>query len=142
MTANKTYTRWFVAMAIAAISVGALGCQHKSAIVVAQPGAGKPAAVVVVSDRPAEFVPNVLTVRVGDTVEWLNTGGISHSVEFLSDGARRTSLIMKPHESVSYRFIAPGTYPYACRFHIIDGMEGKIVVVGEPDVTKVSAGSH
>jgi plastocyanin len=63
-------------------------------------------------------------------------------VEFLSDGRRSTSLIMKPHESVSYRFIAPGTYSYTCRFHIIDGMEGKIVVVGKPDVTKVSAGSR
>ena len=142
MTANNTYTRWFVAAMIAAISVAALGCQHKSATVVAQPGAGRPAAVVVVSDRPAEFVPNVLTVRVGDTVEWFNTGGISHSVEFLSGDARGTSFIMKPDESASYRFTAPGTYSYGCRFHITDGMEGKIVVVGDPDVTRVSAGSR
>jgi plastocyanin len=141
MTTNNIYTRWSVAAAIVAIGVAAFGCQQKSAT--AGAGARTPAAVVVVSDTPAEFVPNVLTVRVGDTVEWSNTGGIAHSVEFLNGNARGTSfIIINPDESASYRFTAPGTYSYACRFHVIDGMEGKIVVVGDSDVTKVSADSH
>lgn len=141
MTTNKTYVRWGFAAALAVLGLSALGCQHKR-VTFTQNGPNRPAAVVVVSDHPAEFVPNVLTVRVGDTVEWYNTGGISHSVEFLNENSRGTSFIMKPQEGISYTFTEPGTYNYGCRFHIIDGMEGKIVVVTDPNLTKVSAGSR
>lgn len=141
MMANKTYLRWSFAAALAVFGLAALGCQHKSASF-ARNGSNPPAAVVVVSDRPAEFVPNVLTVRVGDTVQWYNTGGISHSVEFLNENARGASFIMKPQEGISYTFTEPGTYSYGCRFHIIDGMEGKIVVVTDPNLTKVSGGER
>ncbi len=140
MTAKKAYLGWSFA-ALAVISVAAFGC-HRERTSFTRTGANRPAAVVVVSDHPAEFVPNVLTVRVGDTVQWYNTGGISHSVEFLNENARGTSFIMKPQQGASYTFTEPGTYKYGCRFHIIDGMEGKIVVVADPNLTRVSAGSH
>jgi plastocyanin len=97
-------------------------------------GGYRPAAVVVISDKPAEFEPKVVVVKVGDTVEWLNTGGISHSVEFLGGNlpaGRGSSPIglMEPHGTYSYTFTAPGTYSYGCRYHLISGMAGQIEVV-------------
>jgi plastocyanin len=134
--AKQTYLSWgFAAFAI--LGMTALGC-HRQPSGFTPPGAGHPAAVVVVSDHPAEFVPNVLTVHVGDTVQWYNTGGISHSVEFLNADGDGNSFIMKPQQGASYTFTQPGTYRYGCRFHIIDGMEGKIIVEADPNLTKVS----
>lgn len=93
----------------------------------------KPAVVVLISDHPAEFEPQIITIRAGDTVEWRNTGGISHSVEFLGgQGPEAVSLssshLMIPGGSYMRTFTAPGTYLYGCRFHLINGMAGKIVV--------------
>lgn len=141
MTANAAYRRLSLAATLAILALAVLGC-HRERAAFTRTGGNAPAAVVVVSDHPAEFVPNVLTVRVGDTVQWYNTGGISHSVEFLSDNGHGSSFIMKPQQGASYTFTEPGTYHYGCRFHIIDGMEGKIVVVTDPDLTRVSAGQR
>lgn len=141
MTAKAAYQRLCFAATLAVFGLAVLGCHHERATFI-RTGTKAPAAVVVVSDHPAEFVPNVLTVRVGDTVQWYNTGGISHSVEFLSDNGHGSSFIMKPQQGASYTFTEAGTYHYGCRFHIIDGMEGKIVVVADPDITRVSAGQR
>ena len=120
-----------LALVMAALIVGVWGCRTTEAPV--QSSGVRPAAVILISDHPAEFEPDVVTIRVGDTVEWRNTGGISHSVEFLSnEGPEAVSLsashLMMPNGMYARTFTAAGTYIYGCRFHLINGMAGKIVV--------------
>ena len=67
-------------------------------------------------------------------MEWRNTGGIAHSVEFVGEAlpegtASSQSGVMAPGKTYSFTFNAPGSYAYICRFHVINGMIGKIIVV-------------
>ena len=138
--------RVLAAVAVA-ITVAGLGCRSGSSPVTAGPGGRhEPAAVIVISDAPAEFMPNALTIRAGDTVEWRNTGGIAHSVEFVGEvapegTASSQSGIMAPNETYSYTFKVPGTYAYICRFHVINGMVGKIVVLADQPASGTTAGT-
>ena len=93
----------------------------------------EPAVVIVISDAPSEFMPGTLRIRAGDTAQWRNTGGIAHSVEFVGEilpegTASSESGLMAPGKSYSFTFNKPGNYAYICRFHVINGMIGKIVV--------------
>jgi len=127
-----------LAVLAAAIAVTGFGCRSRGGVAVTAGPGGRhePAAVIVISDAPTEFIPGEVTIRAGDTVEWRNTGGIAHSVEFVGAAApagraSSESGIMAPAETYSYTFTAPGSYTYVCRFHVINGMVGKIVVVGD-----------
>ena len=132
---GMTPNRYRVLAAVAAIAV--VGLAPRISPAAAGPrGREEPAEVIVISDAPGEFMPRTVTVRVGDTVEWRNTGGIAHSVEFVGEAppegtASSESGIMAPAETYSYTFKVPGTYTYVCRFHVINGMVGKIVVVAD-----------
>jgi len=147
-TPGTPSTRRVLAAVVALIAVASAGCRTGSNPVTAGPGGrAEPAAVIVISDTPAEFMPNALTIRVGDTVEWRNTGGSSHSVEFVGETlpqgtASSESGLMLPHETYSYTFKAPGSYAYICRFHVINGMVGKVVVVADHPASGATAGTH
>lgn len=149
MIGINAYAHRVLAAAATAITVAGLGCHSGNGPTdIAGPfGADEPAAVVVISDAPAEFLPKVVTVKAGATVEWRNTGGISHSVEFLSEDAPEGmasshSRLLAPHQTYTRTFGVPGTYTYACRFHCINGMVGKIVVVADQRVPKAAAESR
>jgi plastocyanin len=135
-----------VLAAVAAIALVALAPRISPAV--AGPGGREePAAVIVISDAPGEFMPRTITVKVGDTVEWKNTGGIAHSVEFVGEilpegTASSQSGLMAPEKSYSFTFKAPGSYPYICRFHVINGMIGKIIVVAEQPASGMSTGTR
>ena len=70
-----------------------------------------------------QFQPADLTIKVGDTVEWVNNAGMTHTVTFengdfdqrLSDGATAT-----------HTFLQKGEFRYFCQIH--PGMQGTIVV--------------
>ena len=133
-----------LAAVAAATAVAGFGCQTGSPVTSGPGGRQEPAAVVVISDAPAEFMPSALTIRAGDTVEWRNTGGIAHSVEFVAEAppegtASSQSGIMAPNDTYSYMFKAPGTYTYVCRFHVINGMVGKIVVLADEPASGTTA---
>jgi plastocyanin len=135
-----------VLAAVAAIAVVALASQISPAAA-GTGGREEPAAVIVISDAPGEFMPRTVTVRVGDTVEWKNTGGIAHSVEFVGEvlpegTASSQSGLMAPQKSYSFTFKAPGSYPYICRFHVINGMIGKIVVIPDQPASGTTAGTR
>ncbi len=89
-----------------------------------------------------QFVPNEITIKVGDTVEWQNIGAIPHTVT--SDPRRMPSSenIKLPNgaeafdsgwvvrgKSYRYTFSEPGIYRYICLPHERAGMLG-IVIVG------------
>jgi plastocyanin len=137
-----------VLAAVAAMAVAGLICPTGISSAAAGPGGREePAAVIVISDAPGEFMPRTTTVRVGDTVEWKNTGGIAHSVEFVGEvlpegTASSQSGLMAPQKSYSFTFKAPGSYPYICRFHVINGMIGKIVVIPDLPASATPVGTR
>jgi plastocyanin len=99
-------------------------------------------AIVVKMTAEHAFVPKAITIRVGQTVEWVNAeeGGI-HEVTTDSDVATDPadvsipdgvepfdSHLIKSGKSFQHKFTAPGVYNYTCPPHEHDGMVGKVTV--------------
>jgi plastocyanin len=70
------------------------------------------------------FTPKTLTVPVGATVTWTNKDDVPHTV--VSTKKRFASPALDTDQRFSYRFTAPGTYPYYCSVHPM--MTGTVVV--------------
>src|SRR5262245_55620484 len=71
------------------------------------------------SDR---FAPFALTIRVGDTVQWINDDEDDHTVvsddPFDTSGPRGVNaLFAADGGTYSIKFTHPGTFVYYCRFH-------------------------
>jgi len=74
------------------------------------------------------FTPPEVSIRVGDTVKWVNREKrTSHSVVFPQEGGRESER-MFPDESWERQFTQPGRYPYTCGPH--PEMKG-LIIVGE-----------
>ena len=104
-------------------------------------GADAPAVVIKMSDKPPKFLPDKVTIKAGQTVEWVNNAQTLHSVDgdpamalkpadvSLPSGAKPfDSGFMKPDMTWDYTFKVPGTYKYTCVPHEKDGMNGVVVV--------------
>lgn len=64
-----------------------------------------------------QFMPKVLRVAPGTTVEWVNDEKrTSHSVFFEKEGLAESDRLF-PGESWKRTFDKPGTYPYRCGPH-------------------------
>ncbi|MBK6637868.1 MAG: cupredoxin domain-containing protein [Rhodocyclaceae bacterium] len=71
----------------------------------------------VVSIRDSLFVPASLTIKVGDTVRWVNNEKrTSHSVLFPGNPSLESERMM-PEDAWTRRFDQPGSYPYTCGPH-------------------------
>jgi cytochrome c oxidase subunit II len=102
------------------------------------PGAGPPpaekvngvaAAADVAETDDLKFQPDSATVKVGDVVQWTNTGNAIHSVTF--DNQQVPSLdTQNGGEKFEVKFLKPGTYHYICTYHVTSGMTGTITVTG------------
>jgi len=84
-------------------------------------------------DTNACFIPNPVTISVGETVTWENTDNAAHTVTSGSpadgpDGVFDSSLIMAGGATFSHTFDAVGTYPYHCQVH--PWMAGSVIVGG------------
>lgn len=85
-----------------------------------------------VSVNSVSFAPASITIDVGDTVRWTNTGG-SHNVNGTT--ATYPSNPVSFGNAVSnswvffYVFNTPGTYNYQCDVHVGAGMVGEITVL-------------
>jgi len=97
--------------------------------------------VVKMSDRPTMYVPDKLTIKVGTTVVWKNTGRSLHDVTTKSTSVQNINDIALPPDvkpfdsgfippggSWSYPFSVPGHYEYTCVLHENDHMIGEITV--------------
>jgi plastocyanin len=104
-------------------------------------GANAPVVVVKMSDKPPKFLPDKVTIKAGQTVQWVNNAKTLHSVDgdpsmalkpsdvSLPPGAKPfDSGFMKPDMTWEYTFKVPGTYKYTCVPHEKDGMNGEVVV--------------
>lgn len=71
-----------------------------------------------------EFAPATLTVPVGTTITWTNRDDEAHTVNSVTDVFKSSP--MDTDDKFSFKFTAPGTYPYYCKLH--PHMKGQIVV--------------
>jgi plastocyanin len=74
--------------------------------------------------RSYRFAPADITVATGTTVTWTNNDNFTHSVRLLDSGETQ---MMRPGESVTHAFAAPGLYQYDCSLHPKD-MQGSVLV--------------
>lgn len=88
------------------------------------------AAEIAVDAADFKFEPKVVTVNVGDTVVWTNTGKVPHTVT-ASDGSWDSGRL-EPGKSFSHTFDSPGTVAYYCKPHGSpdgNGMAGTVQVM-------------
>lgn len=70
------------------------------------------------------FSPSELSVKVGDTVSWVNEDLAGHSAT--SDGVTFDTGVFEQNDTKTVTFDKAGTYTYHCTAH--PNMKGKIVV--------------
>ncbi len=70
-----------------------------------------------------QFQPTDLEITVGNTAEWINKDGVSHTITF-DEGVVDENL--PAGGMVQYTFTEPGEYSYFCQFH--PEMRGKVIV--------------
>jgi plastocyanin len=71
-----------------------------------------------------DFKPKRISVSRGDKVTWKNVEG-RHTVTATKG---KFDEVISGNERVSRRFKKPRTWRYICRFHVDQGMRGKVVV--------------
>ncbi len=94
------------------------------------------------------YIPDELTIKVGDTVRWINASGGPHNVQFKSgevpDGAEAVlnaamanrigpmngELLMAPNAvyEISFEGAPEGEYPYVCTPHEMLGMVATLTI--------------
>jgi plastocyanin len=77
------------------------------------------------------FEPKVVTIKVGDTIKWVNNKAFPHNIVF--DGHAELShkkLAQKPKAELESTFNEAGEFSYYCSPHRGAGMQGKVIVEG------------
>jgi plastocyanin len=71
-----------------------------------------------------KFDPTATRAKVGDVIQWTNTGNIAHNVTFTDPSL--TSGTLNQSDTWQVKITVPGTYAYHCTFH--PGMDGQLTV--------------
>jgi plastocyanin len=71
---------------------------------------------VSLDQKGMKFIPHVLTITAGDTVEFLNHDGVDHNV-FSPDNETYNLGMIKASGTGSYTFKRPGVYSQLCSVH-------------------------
>jgi plastocyanin len=77
------------------------------------------------------FEPKVVTIKVGDSIKWVNNKAFPHNIVF--DGHAELShkkLAQKPKAELESTFNEAGEFSYYCSPHRGAGMQGKVIVEG------------
>jgi plastocyanin len=77
---------------------------------------------VVMTNR--SYDPQQVTIKVGDTITWVNQDAPKHDV--VADNGEFKSDLFDKGGTFSFTFLKAGTYPYHCSIH--PGMVGTVVV--------------
>ncbi len=103
-----------------------------SLFITASPASAETVTVKMGSDSgQLVFDPKVVTLKVGDTVKWVNNKAFPHNVVF--DGHAELShkkLAQKPKAELESTFSEAGEFSYYCSPHRGAGMAGKVIVEG------------
>ena len=117
------------------------GAVYLETKVAAAPQQSEPVVVKMTADH--KFVPEKITIKAGQTVEWVNEdkAGLPHEVTTDPDVANDPSNVSIPEgakpfdshlivsgKSFRQQFTVPGHYRYACPPHENDGMLGEVTV--------------
>jgi plastocyanin len=86
---------------------------------------GQPGATTFKEVDALKFQPTSASVKVGDVVEWDNTGSIAHNVTF-DQYTAITSDTMNGGDKYEVKFTKAGSYQFHCSFH--PGMDGSVTV--------------
>ena len=71
-----------------------------------------------------QYVPDSITVSVGDTVTWTNSDSVAHTVT--GDNGEFDSGTIEPGGQFSFTFETAGTITYHCTIH--PNMKGTVIV--------------
>lgn len=99
----------------------------------------RPAATVQMDQKGMKFVPHVLTVTKGDTVDFLNHDNVAHNV-YSPDNEGYNLGTFKQNETRSHTFDKTGTYTQLCSIH--PEMLGYVFVGQNPYAAAVDAKGH
>ena len=77
---------------------------------------------ITVEIRDQQFVPEIVTIRIGGTVSWVNMDSVKHRVV----GLGFNSGVLNPGDSFSYKFTEAGIYAYSSEFY--PAARGQIIV--------------
>jgi plastocyanin len=88
-------------------------------------GGARKAASATVTMGDLFFSPASVTIAVGDTVTWHNTGQAPHNAT--GDGGSFSTPTLNNGQSASHTFSSPGTFSYICTIH--PQMKGTVRVV-------------
>jgi plastocyanin len=91
----------------------------------APPGGARKASSTSVTVQDFSFTPSSVTINVGDTVTWHNSGQAPHNAS-ADDGSFRTP-DLNNGQSASHTFDSAGTFSYICTIH--PNMHGTVRVV-------------
>lgn len=75
------------------------------------------------------FEPATITIKVGDTITFDNTGQAPHTAT-ADDGSFDSGNLDAGAKFTTKPFTTPGTIPYSCTYHKALGMVGTIIVTG------------
>jgi plastocyanin len=119
-------------MVLACLALVAAGCGDDDDDGGADTGADTPEQAAPAGGGGAEvtmqdikFDPENLTVKAGDTVEWMNEDSVDHDVT-ADDFKSGEPGGMASGDTFEHTFKKPGTYDYVCTVH--PGMEGTVTV--------------
>ncbi len=87
-----------------------------------------PRAPGTIAMKDVKFVPDRLTIKVGETVTWRNDESLDHNV-VAQRGANFKSRAFGRRGTYSFTARKPGTIDYECTLH--PGMTGQVVVAGK-----------
>src|SRR5260370_2140272 len=137
---SRRMPRYLVVLGVLGLGVvlvvaASIGVRLRSA------AASTPPIVVKMIDTPATYQPSVLTIKVGETVEWKNVGNSVHHASIDPSAACNPAEVtnppgakpfdsgfLQPGQSFTYTFTVPGTYKYICAPHETSGMLGEVTV--------------
>ena len=69
------------------------------------------------------FNPSELTIKIGDTITWINQDSVQHTITFDSG---LDSGILSKGQNYPHTFDKAGAYTYHCKIH--PSMKGKVIV--------------
>jgi plastocyanin len=116
--------------AVCALALVAAGCGSSSKKTTANPppaaSSTQPSSggTVTVDMKNIAFSPNSVTVKVGQTVKWVNQDTVAHNVTAQSGAFKSTNF--GPGGSFTFKATKPGTFGYVCTIH--PGMNGTLIV--------------